>query len=232
MAAAFCYKDTGCEIRDTGCAMHPRESGLTDFANYVSRIPYPASRISYPVSRIPHPASASHPIANFTLKFIHMIQRVLPAWLLFFSLYANSQTDSSIVKLINPSSVSAPKGYSHVAEIDLGNCTMLIISGQVALDQQGNLVGKDDVAKQTEQVFINLRNCIANSGGTMDNIVKSGYYMRDVSQIQKVRDVRDKFINTGKPPASTLVEVSKLFREDILIEIEATVIIPKVKIQK
>lgn len=143
-----------------------------------------------------------------------------------------SQTDTSLVKLINPASVATPKGYSHVAAIDLGTCTMLIISGQVALDQQGNLVGKDDVAKQTEQVFINLRNCIANSGGMMNNIVKFGYYMRDVSQIQKVRDVRDKFINTAKPPASTLVEVSKLFRDDILIEIEATVIIPKVKIKK
>jgi 2-iminobutanoate/2-iminopropanoate deaminase len=103
-----------------------------------------------------------------------MIQRILPALLLFFSLYAHAQTDSSIVKLINPSTVATPKGYSHVASIDLGTCTMLIISGQVALDQQGNLVGKDDIAKQTEQVFINLRNCIANSGGNMNQVVKFG----------------------------------------------------------
>lgn len=82
------------------------------------------------------------------------------------------------------------------------------------------------MAKQTEQVFRDIKNCVANAGGTMDNIVKLSYFTLDVSQIQKVRDVRDKFINITKPPASTLVQVSKLFREDILIEIEATAIIP------
>lgn len=145
---------------------------------------------------------------------------------LFASLYGFSQQDTSLVKLINPSAVHSPKGYSHVAEINLGNCTMLIISGQVALDEKGNLVGKDDMAKQAEQVFKNIKNCVTNAGGTMDNIVKLSYFTLDVSQVQKVRDVRDKFINTAKPPASTLVQVSKLFREDILIEIEATAIIP------
>ncbi len=155
-----------------------------------------------------------------------MIKKIFPA-LLLVSLNAFSQTESSIVKLINPSSVSTPRGYSHVAEIDLGNCKMLIISGQVALDTQGNLVGKDNLAKQTEQVFINLKNCIANSGGTMNHVVKFGFYMRDATQIAAVRTIRDKFINISKPPASTLVEVSRLFRDDILIEIEATVIIPK-----
>lgn len=145
---------------------------------------------------------------------------------LLASLYGFSQQDTSLVKLINPSIVHSPKGYSHVAEINLGNCTMLIISGQVALDEKGNLVGKDDMGKQAEQVFKNIKNCVTNTGGTMDNIVKLSYFTLDVSQIQKVRDVRDKFINTAKPPASTLVQVSKLFREDILIEIEATAIIP------
>lgn len=145
---------------------------------------------------------------------------------LLVSLYGFSQQDTSLVKLINPPGAHSPKGYSHVAEINLGNCTMLIISGQVALDEKGNLVGKDDMAKQAEQVFKNIKNCVTNAGGSMDNIVKLSYFTLDVSQVQKVRDVRDKFINTTKPPASTLVQVSKLFREDILIEIEATAIIP------
>ena len=61
----------------------------------------------------------------------------------------------------------------------------------------------------------------------MDNIVKISIYMLDVSQIQTVRDIRNKFINLKNPPASTLVQVGKLFRDDILIEIEATAIIPK-----
>jgi len=137
-----------------------------------------------------------------------------------------AQTNNT-VQLINPSTLSTPKGYSHAAVVDLGTCTMVIISGQVALDSAGNLVGKDDIAKQTEQVFVNIQKVVTAAGGTMDNIVKLGYFTTDVTQIAAIRTARDKYINTQQPPASTLVQVSKLFRDDILIEIEATAIIPK-----
>lgn len=148
---------------------------------------------------------------------------------LLISRLAFSQVDTSIAKFINPASLSAPKGYSHAAVIDLGTCKMLVISGQVAIDSKGNLVGKDDFGKQTEQVFQNIKSIVENAGGKMDNIVKLGYYLLDVGQIQTVRAIRDKFINIKNPPASTLVQVSKLFRDDILIEIEATAIIPNKK---
>lgn len=138
-----------------------------------------------------------------------------------------SQSEVSIVKFRNPTSVMKAKGYSPAAVIDLGNCQMIVISGQVPFDKQGNLIGKDDFEKQTEQVFLNIKNILSELGGTMDNLVKIGIYMTDVSQIQTLRNVRDKFINMQQPPTSTLVEVSKLFREDVLIEIEATAIVPK-----
>ncbi len=147
--------------------------------------------------------------------------------LLFLSNIGMTQTENATVKFTNPTSVSTPKGYSHATIIDLGNCIMVIISGQVALDSTNNLVGKGDLAKQTEQVFLNIKNIIVAAGGTMDNIVKTDIFMLDVSQIQAFRDVRNKFINLKNPPTSTLVQVSKLFRDDILIEIEATAIIPK-----
>lgn len=153
-------------------------------------------------------------------------QILLPLFLLF-SCFAFSQADSSTVRFINPSSVAAPKGYSHVAQVDLGNCRMIIMSGQVALDKQGNLVGKDNFEQQAEQVFSNIRNIIKAVGGTTNDIVKLGYYIIDASNIQTLRNVRDKFINTKNPPASTLVQVSKLFRDDVLLEVEATAIIPK-----
>ena len=145
----------------------------------------------------------------------------LPAILLTITSIAQTK-----VEFVNPPSVSTPHGYSQAAVIDLGNCRMVIISGQVALDAKGNLIGKDDLDKQTEQVFTNIKDIVEETGGTMDNIVKLGIFTTDVSKIQAVRNVRDKFINTQKPPASTLVQVSKLFRDDILIEIEATAIIP------
>lgn len=140
---------------------------------------------------------------------------------------AFSQTDTSLVKLYNPATVAAPRGYSHAALIDLGTCKMLILSGQVAFDDKGSLVGAGDYEKQTEQIFTNIKHIVESAGGTMDNLVKIGVYMRNVSQVQKFRAARDRFINTKNPPASTLVEVSKLFRDDVLIEIEATAIIPK-----
>ncbi|RBL89479.1 RidA family protein [Chitinophaga flava] len=141
---------------------------------------------------------------------------------LLFSTIAFSQN----VQLVNPATLATPKGYSHAAVIDLGHCKMVITSGQVGLDAKGNLAGKD-VAAQTTQIFLNLKNILEEAGGSLNDIVKLGYFLTDVKQIQAVRDVRDKFIKTANLPASTLVEVSKLFREDILVEIEATAIISK-----
>jgi len=146
---------------------------------------------------------------------------------LFASLTAFSQADTSIVKFANPSSLSSPRGYSHTVEIDLGNSRMILISGQVALDNKGNLVGKDDFKKQSEQVFLNIKGIVENAGGTMDNVVKTGIFLVDISQVSTFREVRNKFVNIKSPPTSTLVQVSKLFRDDLLIEIEATAIIPK-----
>ncbi|MFB9842379.1 RidA family protein [Mucilaginibacter ginsenosidivorans] len=150
---------------------------------------------------------------------------ILP--LLLLAKLSFAQADTSLVKFINPASVSTPRGYSHAAIVDLGNCKMLIISGQVALDNKGNLVGKDDFGKQAEQVFQNIKSIVEATGGKMDNVVKLGFFVRDVSQLQALRAVRDKFINVKNPPASTLVQVSKLFRDDILLEVEATAVIPK-----
>lgn len=133
----------------------------------------------------------------------------------------------STLKFVNPSSVATPKGYSQTAQIDLGNATMLLIAGQVPLDKQGNLIGKDDFEKQTAQVFSNIKSIIEEAGGNMNHLAKITIFIKDVSKIQVVRDVRDKFINTQSPPASTLVEVSNLYRSDVMIEIEATAVIPK-----
>lgn len=61
----------------------------------------------------------------------------------------------------------------------------------------------------------------------MDDVIKIDIFVTDISQVQTMRDVRNKFLSQQKPPTSTLVQVSKLVRDDLLIEIEATVIIPK-----
>ncbi len=136
-----------------------------------------------------------------------------------------AQTTPSTVKFVNPT----PAGYSQSVEIDLGTVRMITISGQVPLDKQGNTVGKGDLAKQLEQTFENIKTIVEGAGGTMGDVVKLTYFLKDISQIQLVRDVRNRFINVQNPPASTAVEVSGLFRGDILVEIEAMAIVPKKK---
>lgn len=127
---------------------------------------------------------------------------------------------------INPTTVAKPNGYSHAAVVDLGKCKLVMIAGQVALDSAEKLVGEGDLQTQTEQVFRNIQNIVLAAGGTMNNVVKLNYYLLDASQVQKVRDVRNKFVNLDQPPASTLVQVSSLVRKEFLIEIDATAVIP------
>lgn len=144
--------------------------------------------------------------------------------LVIASRYAMAQEKPSVVTFVG---AGPARGYSTAVQVDLGTCTMVIISGQVALDKEGNLVGKGDLARQTGQVFINIKTIVEAAGGTMDDLVKIGIYMLDAREVQAFRDVRDKFINIKNPPASTLVQVSGLFRPDLLVEVEATAIIPK-----
>lgn len=147
--------------------------------------------------------------------------------LILSSVTVRAQQTPDNVQFFNPSGLSAPHGYSHTAIVDLGTCKMVIISGQVPLDKSGNLVGKDDMGIQAGQVFLNIKTILDELRGSMDDIVKLGFYVTDVNQLQAIRSARDKYINVNNPPASTLVQVSRLFRPDVMIEVEATAIIPK-----
>lgn len=128
------------------------------------------------------------------------------------------------VQFVNPSTISQPVGYSHLVEVS--NAKMIYISGQVALDQNGNLVGKGDMRAQAQQVFANLKAALEEVGADFNNVVKLNFYLLDISQVQAIREVRDQYVNTQHPPTSTAVEVRRLFREDILIEVEAVAALP------
>jgi enamine deaminase RidA (YjgF/YER057c/UK114 family) len=124
-----------------------------------------------------------------------------------------------MINFVNPPELSSPPGYSHVAEVRGGR--LVYISGQVALDAQGKLVGKGDLEAQADQVFRNLGLALASVGCTARNVVKFTVYMRDAKDLAAYRRARDRFMGEGPRPASTLVEVSKLASEDFLIEVEA-----------
>ena len=116
----------------------------------------------------------------------------------------------------NAESVRTPPGYSHVVQAG----GLLFVAGQVPLNEAGEVVGAD-MESQARQAFQNLAAVLAAAGVTFDAVVKLSYFVTDISQVPAIRTVRDEFINTAKPPASTLVEVSRLFLPGLLIEIEA-----------
>jgi reactive intermediate/imine deaminase len=122
-------------------------------------------------------------------------------------------------RFLNPDTLSAPFGYSHVVDSPAGR--IVHISGQVPLDSDGQLVGEGDFEAQTRQVFENLNRALEAAGAAWRDVVKLNYFLTDVTQITSVRAIRDEFVDTEHPPASTLVQVSGLFRPEVMVEIEA-----------
>jgi enamine deaminase RidA (YjgF/YER057c/UK114 family) len=125
-------------------------------------------------------------------------------------------------EIFSPATLPPPVGYSHIAKVNKG--TLIYLAGQVSSDASGKLVGEGDFEAQAEQVFRNVKIAVEAAGGTMADLVKMNIYLvAEVSQdeVPKMRAVRDRYVNTEKPPASTLVVVSRLARPGWLLEIEA-----------
>jgi reactive intermediate/imine deaminase len=122
-------------------------------------------------------------------------------------------------RFLSPETLPPPAGYSHV--VDSPADRIIFISGQVPLDVEGRLVGDGDFDAQVRQVFDNLGAALEAADASWADVVKLNYYLVDVGEIASVRAIRDEYLDTERPPASTLVEVSRLFREDVLIEIDA-----------
>ncbi len=127
-----------------------------------------------------------------------------------------------MVKHINPTTLHKPTGYTHVVEAT-GDRT-LYISGQIALDQSGAVVGKGDLKAQTRQVFENLKAALAASGASFDHVAKITVFMTDLAEIQVFREVRNLYF-TKELPASSLVQVVRLARPELMIEIEAVAVV-------
>jgi enamine deaminase RidA (YjgF/YER057c/UK114 family) len=127
------------------------------------------------------------------------------------------------VRYLNPETLSAPTGYTHVVEARGGRT--VYISGQVSFDKAGNVVGVGNFAAQTTQVFENLKLALTSVGATFDNVVKTNMYVTDMSNIQALREIRLKYYGKNAP-ASTLVQIGKLARPEFMIEIEVIAVLP------
>ena len=127
------------------------------------------------------------------------------------------------VKRVNPPALSAPTGYTHIVEVS-GPHQTIYISGQIAYDKDGKVVGAGDMKAQAEQVFKNLQAALTAAGAKFSDVVKMNSYITDMSKVQAVRDVRARYF-TDVTPASTFVEVKGLVRPELLLEIEVIAVI-------
>jgi enamine deaminase RidA (YjgF/YER057c/UK114 family) len=117
-----------------------------------------------------------------------------------------------------PGGVAAGRGYSQVVT---GRGRLVVVSGQVAQDESGELVGPGDPAAQARQVFENLRRCLAQAGAGFGDVVKLTFFVLNVADLPAVRAARDTVIDTARPPASTAVQVAALFAPGYVLEVEA-----------
>jgi enamine deaminase RidA (YjgF/YER057c/UK114 family) len=130
------------------------------------------------------------------------------------------------VRFSNPKTLAKPPGYTYVVEAS-GPGRTVYIAGQLGLDLDNKLVGgPGDFRAQCAKAFENLGYALASAGATFKDVVKINNYLVDMSHISIFREVRDAFLNTKAPPASTTVAISTLARPGALFEIEAIAVPP------
>lgn len=125
--------------------------------------------------------------------------------------------------LKSPTLVTSAGIMSHGIKVPAGN--MVFVSGQVARNAQGELVGKGDITAQTRQTLENLKSVLEAGGATLDDVVKVTVFAIDVvGHYDRIHAARAEYFKSDYP-ASTMVEVSSLVDPDMLIEIEAIAVV-------
>jgi len=125
---------------------------------------------------------------------------------------------------LQPTNVPKPAGdYSQGLKVKGG--TLVVISGQVAWDVQGNLVGKGDFEAQARQVFENLKNMLASAGATFSDVVKLGIFLKNREDFAVFKGIHAQYLKPPYPP-TTLLVVKDLAREEWLLEVEVMAVVP------
>jgi 2-iminobutanoate/2-iminopropanoate deaminase len=153
------------------------------------------------------------------------MRTILSALFLLLPAIAFAQAKAPQVKRTNPPTLSKPTGYTHIVEVS-GPARTIYISGQIAFDADGKIVGAGDMKAQAEQVFKNLEIALTAAGAKFADIVKMNTYITDMSKAQAVRDVRARYFG-DTTPASTFVQVAGLVRPELMLEIEVVAVVPQ-----
>ena len=128
------------------------------------------------------------------------------------------------IRFSNPDTIAKPPGYSHVVEMT-GPGRLVYFAGQLGMDRSGKM--GPNVREQIELAFENLKAALASVGAGFEHVVKVNNYIVNIgANIGLFREIRDKYVNTAAPPASTTIGVPELARAGALFEIEAVAILP------
>jgi enamine deaminase RidA (YjgF/YER057c/UK114 family) len=129
-------------------------------------------------------------------------------------------------RFTNPPTVAKPPGYTHVVEATTPG-RIVYLAGQLGLDLDNKIVGAPgDFRAQAEQTFLNLKNALAAVGAGFEHVLKLNNYLIDMAHLPIFREVRDRYIDTAAPPASTTIAISNLARPGALLEIELVAVVP------
>lgn len=120
--------------------------------------------------------------------------------------------------------IGQPSGHFSQAIMADAKGRLVFISGMLAKRSDGSIAGVGDIEEQTRQVCENLKAAVEEAGGTMDDICRVDVYVRNMEHFDAIHKVRRQYFSSP-PPASTMVEVTKMTTPDALIEINAIAVI-------
>ncbi|GCE45811.1 enamine deaminase RidA (YjgF/YER057c/UK114 family) [Thermosporothrix hazakensis] len=124
-------------------------------------------------------------------------------------------------EIVNPPELARPGGYNHGILVEGGR--LLFLAGQTALNAQGQIVAPGDLVEQYRQVLQNLKTVVERAGGTMTDIVQLTFFVRDRDEykahLEELGQVHRSFFGRYYP-AIALLEISRFFDDDVLIEIQ------------
>jgi reactive intermediate/imine deaminase len=123
---------------------------------------------------------------------------------------------------IHPEGLARSSQYTQV--VAASGTRTVFVSGQVALDGDGELIGKDDFEAQAHKAFENVRAALEAAGAGMKDVTKLTIYVTDMKNLGALGRVRAQYF-AGRFPASTLIEVSMLVLPDLLVEVEAIAVL-------
>ncbi|MFL9863611.1 RidA family protein [Paraburkholderia fungorum] len=129
-----------------------------------------------------------------------------------------------MVDAVNPMEVWASFGAFSMAVIQ-GDGRIVHLKGQVSLDRHGQVVGLGDIRAQVRQVLENIRSVLASMGGQMADVISLVHYATDIEAFMTTGDIRQEFF-AAPYPVTTTVQIQRLYRPELLIEIAAIAEIP------